>query len=470
MSFTSFEFLWFFLAFLVLYAFVPSRYRRYLLLLGGLVFCWMVGYFTALSDVSLGSPEMRAAAAPGKAFLGLGTALSFAIISYMFGILIQNGGAYKRVFLILGAVVNVGALTVFKITGFLPVGVSYYIFACVAYLVDVFRGTIQAEQNGVDFVAYTTMFPKLLQGPITRYGEISTQLKSPKYTLRRIQSGLGTFIIGFAMKVLVADRLQFIWSRINEIGVESISTPLAWLGVLSFSIQLFIDWQGYSLMAIGIGRVLGFQLPPNFDSPYLAKSIGDFFRRWHMTLSRWFKDYLYIPLGGNRKGTARTIINILIVWLVTSLWHYRQGAFFNYLIWGMSIGLLIVLEKLWLGKRLQRLHVLPHLYVLLIIPLTWLCFATKNLTELGLYFTRLFPFFGTAGNVSGNDLERLLPALLPNLIAGLVLCFPYAENLLQRPYKSAVVRWIVSLLLAGLFWYAVYTLQQQGSNPLMYLY
>ena len=462
MSFTSFEFIWFFLAFLVLYAVIPARFRGYALLLGGIVFCWMAAFFGTLADTSLGAEELRQAAAPGKAFLALLTALSFAVINYLFGILLKSGGTGKRIFLFLGVGVNVASLAVFKVTGFLPVGVSYYTFACIAYLVDVYRGTVRAEPRIDKFVTYTTLFPKLLQGPITRYGELAPQLDAPKYTLSQIQSGLSTFVIGFAMKVLLADRLGYLWNDLKTIGFENLSTPLAWLGAFGFSLQLYFDWQGYSLMAVGIGRMLGFNLPQNFNYPYLARSIGDFYRRWHMTLMRWFKDYVYIPLGGNRKGLPRTVIHILLVWLLTSVWH---GLGWNFLLWGMSLGLLIVLEKVWLGKYMDRLHVLPHVYVLLLIPLTWVCFAISDPGELGAYFSRLFPFFGGGANVNPADFSIRIATFWPYFAAGIVLCFPFVEHLLQRYQKS----WVVSVLLAGLFWWSVYELQRNGSNAMMYM-
>ena len=438
MTFTSTTFLWFFAAFLAVYALVPTRFRSYVLLLGGLVFCFW------------------------NSVLGAIIILCYTVVNFLFGGLIQNGGTNKRMFAILGIGVNALSLTVFKLTGFLPVGISFYTFACIAYLADVYRGTIEAERDVLKFIRYTTMFPKLLQGPITRYGEISEQLDAPRYTLRNLQSGLSTFVIGFAMKILVADKLGFLWNDLTTIGFGNLSTPLAWLGLIGYSLQIYLDWQGYTLMAVGIGKMLGFTLPQNFNYPYLARSISDFYRRWHMTLTRWFKDYIYIPLGGNRKGQARTIVNILLVWLLTAVWH---GIGWNFLFWGLSIGLLIVLEKVWLGKRLEKLKVVPHLYVLLLIPLTWACFAIGDVAQLGAFFGRLFPFFGAAGNVNPIDFTMRLPAYLPYFIAGIVLCFPVVENVLQRFNRN----WVVSILLGGLFWWAVYELQKNGSNALMYL-
>ena len=461
MSFASFEFLWFFMAFLVLYAlvysFAPIGLRKPALLLGSLVFCWLAGFFTTKLDQSI--PEAaRDSRAVSDAFLGLATMISFAVVSYLFGVLIQNGGTRKRTFLLLGVGVNAFSLLVFKLSDFHPIGVSYYLFTSIAYLTDVYRGTIAAERSPLAFGVYIAAFPKLIQGPITRYGELAPELERPKYTLRNLQAGLASFVIGFAMQVLVSNQLKAVWdSEIARTGYEFLSTRFAWYGLLCYCLYIYLSWQSYMLMAIGIGRILGFRLPQNFNYPYLAKSVGDFYRRWHMTLTRWFKDYIYIPLGGNRKGLPRTVINILIVWLVTALWH---GFHWNFVIWGMSLGLLVVLEKLWLGKHLQRLQVLPHLYVLFVIPMTWICFAMKTPADIGAYLARLFPFFGSSPYVNEADVvEPFRKTWIPAL-AGIVLCFPFVEHLLQRFHKS----WFVSILLAILFWLSVYMLQKNGSS------
>ena len=443
MTFTSVPFLWFFAAFLVVYSVVPARFRSYVLLLGGLVFAFW------------------------NSVLGAVILLCFTVVNFLFGILVQSGETRSRSFMLLGVAVNVIALVVFKLiyklTGAAPpLGISFYTFACIAYLVDIERGTHPAEQNPIKFVTYTTMFPKLLQGPITRYSEIGEQLDKPKYTLRNIQSGLTSFVIGFAMKVLVADKLGYLWNDLGTIGYDSISTPLAWYGLFGYSLQIYLDWQGYTLMAVGIGRMLGFTLPQNFNYPYLARTVGEYYRRWHMTLTRWFKDYVYIPLGGNRKGTLRTCLNILIVWTLTALWH---GFGLNFLFWGLSLGILIVLEKLFLNRAFEKLHVLPHLYVLFFIPLTWCCFAISKTADLGAYFSRLFPFFGTWGNVNPRDFSMRFLTYLPYFAVGIVLSFPVVENLLHKISRN----WIGAILLGVLFWLAVYEMQRTGSNVLMYI-
>lgn len=437
MSFTSIPFLWFFAAFLVLYGLCPAVYRKYLLLLGSVVFLAM------------------------NSLAGAAWALLFAVINFVLGWCVQNT-SHKKLTMGLAVAVNVVALATFKLLGTLPSGISFYTFAFITYLVDIGRGTVQADGDPVHFANYAFFYPKYLMGPITRYGELAPQLDKPRYTVSNIQSGLESFVLGFAMKIFIADKLAILWNELVKIGFESISTPLAWLGIVSFSIQLYIEWQAYTLMATGIASLLGYKLPQNFNYPYLARSVGDYYRRWHMTLTRWFKDYVYIPLGGSRKGTARTVLNILIVWFLTSLWH---GMGWNFLCWGMSLGLLIVLEKLWLGKFLEKHKILSHIWVLVLIPMTWGCFKINDIGELGVYFSRLIPFFGTKGVVVPGDFWMHIRMFFPYLALGVLFCFPLPETLVKRYGRS----WIGSALLAALFWYAVYELNRSGNNPFMYL-
>lgn len=437
MNFSSLSFLWFLAAFLTLYGLCPEKYRRYLLLAGSVV-------FIAFNSIT-----------------GALWALLFAVVNFVLGFCIQRTGSPKAA-VAAAVAINVMALATFKLVGVLPVGISFYTFSFITYLVDIGRGRFEAEYDPVRFANFSIFYPKLLMGPITRYDELGTELDRPKAGLSALQRGLENFVLGFAMKIFIADKLAILWNELVTIGFESLPVPLAWLGAFSFSIQLFIEWQSYTLMAVGIAGMLGYRLPQNFNYPYLARSIGDFYRRWHITLMRWFKDYVYIPLGGSRKGTVRTVINILFVWLLTSLWH---GLGWNFLLWGMSLGVFIVLEKLWLGPILERHKILSHIWVLFLIPLTWVCFKIDNTTELGLYFSRLFPFFGSENVVGMSIFWDKLRMFAVYLALGILFCFPLPEKLVHRFGRT----WIGSILLAALFWYAVYELKLSGNNPFMYL-
>lgn len=462
MIISSTTFLIFLSIFFIVYAICPVKYRRFLLLLGSIIFCVIDGIF------------------------GLITALGFALTNYLLGLLVQTDAKHgKKLWLTAGIFIDAGLLllvSILALTGKItskPTGLSYYTFAGIAYLVDIWRGTVSSERNVLNYAGYVLFFPKYVQGPIARYGEFRPQLDKPKTTVRRLQQGLELFILGFCMKVLIADRMGLIWDKevfqtVANVGAANITTGLAWLGAYSYSIQIYVDWQGYMLMVIGVGKMLGFELPPNFNDPYLAKSVGDYFRRWHMTLTRWFKDYIYIPLGGNRRGTGRTVLNIMIVWLLTAVWHAitfnANGGFsWNFMFWGLSIGVLIVLEKLFLGKWLDKLHVLPHLYVLFAIPLTWVCFNTAIGSELGIYFGRLFPFFGSAEPLFKPETMKEIVSfnvskVLPFMIPGVLFCTPLPEKLVKK-YSGSV---ILSVILTVLFWIAVYVCIKNGGVKSMY--
>lgn len=437
MTYSSIPFLWFLAAFLALYGLCPAKYRRYLLLLGSVVFIAVNSVIDAL------------------------WALLFAVVNFVLGFCIQRT-AFRKPATAAAVAVNVLALATFKLVGVQPMGVSFYTFAFISYLVDISRGQLVSEYDPVRFANFSFFFPKFLTGPITRYGELGAELDKPKTSLEKLQTGLERFVLGFAMKIFIADKLAILWNELVKIGFSSLTTPLAWLGAFSFSIQLYIEWQSFMLIATGIAGMLGYELPLNFNYPYLARSIGDFYRRWHITLMRWFKDYVYIPLGGSRKGMARTVVNILFVWLLTSLWH---GLGWNFLLWGMSLGLFIVIEKLWLGRLLENSRVLGHLWVLILIPLTWVCFKIGSTAELGAYFSRLFPFFGSENLIPGSEFWRILKQFAIFLALGILFCFPLPEKLVHRFGKT----WVGAILLAALFWWAVYELNRNGSNPFMYL-
>lgn len=344
----------------------------------------------------------------------------------------------------------------------MPLGISFYTFQVISYLTDVYRGDIRAEYSFVRLGTYISMFPKLMSGPIVNYSEVSKELKYRKCTLAAADGGLKKFVWGLSLKVLLADRLAILWHEIQTTGFDSISTPLAWMGAFGYSMQIYFDFYGYSLMAVGLGEMLGFSLPENFDLPYMAKSVREFYRRWHMTLGRWFKNYVYIPLGGSRKGISRTVLNLLVVWILTALWH---GGSPNFLIWGLSLWLLIVLERL-LDKnaRIGKSKILSHFYVILVIPLTWMCFAITDVSGLQVYFGRMFGFVEGI-NVNPADFVKAAGNYGVLFAAGLIMCTPVSKKLFEK-YRNKLVGMLV---LAALFWWCVWRIMTEGNNPFMYL-
>lgn len=392
MVFNSVVFLFCFLPLaLLLYYIAPGRAKNAVLLLESLVFyCWT-----------------------GIEFLPLIACL--VVFNYLWGLLTSAARAKLRAVLPLAAVlVNLGVLVYFKYANFLietlnqlaslqlaeleigdvlPLGISYYIFKIISYEVDVYTGKVQAERDPLTFAAYVLFFPQLIVGPIVKYRDMAPQLHktSGRCTLPQIEHGVELFVFGLAKKVILADSIGALWTDIigsGGVGLAAVSTPLAWLGILAYSLQLYFDFAGYSEMSNGLAAMLGFDCAANFDLPYIAGSITEFWRRWHISLSSWFRDYIYIPLGGNRKGQGRQLFNMLLVWAATGIWH---GASWNFICWGLYYFVLLTIEKLFLLKYLKNGKVWPHMYTLFFVVLGWGIFtANQPGAPLGLLLQKLF--------------------------------------------------------------------------------
>lgn len=441
MTFSDLKFIFIFLpTSLVLYYLAPKNLKNDVLLFGSILFYgfgswWQTGLLAA---------DIAANYLLSKTFSG-------------------TGRHYRRLCFWLTVGANAALLVWFKSRNFMPVGISFYSFQMIAYQADVYRGTIPREQSLLRFGTFLFFFPKLQEGPITRYDELSGDLRRSPCHAENLEAGFRIFVVGLACKVLLADKLAGLWKQLSVIGFDSVSTPMAWLGMVAYTLQLYFDFSGYSLIAIGIGKMFGFTLPQNFLFPYGSISVSEFYRRWHATLGRWFRDYVYIPLGGSRKGMVRTIGNLLLVWLLTGLWH---GIRWNFVLWGLSLFVLIALEKLFLRKRLEKFPLLGHLYVLFVIPLTWMLFANTNLADLAVYFTRLFPFQAGGGRAYAGDWLEYGTAYAPYLIAGCVFLFPQCEKFLLDKKKH---RAVTTAILSVLFWMSVYSIHNSINNPFMYL-
>ena len=344
----------------------------------------------------------------------------------------------------------------------LPIGISFYTFQISSYLIDVYRGKVRAERSVIALGTYLCMFPQLIAGPIVTYSSVNVQLRARKHSMAKVEEGLKLFTLGLGYKVLIANQVAGLWHQVNTIGYDSISTPLAWMGIAAYSFQIYFDFYGYSLMAKGLGKLLGFQFPDNFSNPYLSLSMTEFWRRWHITLGSWFREYVYIPLGGNRKGFARTIRNMLAVWLLTGLWH---GASWNFILWGFMMFVLISVEKMGWGKVTERFRLLGHLYMALVIPLTWLIFAVPDMGQIGLYLSRLFPFLGgVEGNVFAGDYVKYGKMYGISMIAALI----FSTGLPERMYRKWKFHVVTALLLTAVFWGAVYCIYLGMDDPFLY--
>lgn len=274
----------------------------------------------------------------------------------------------------------------------LPIGISFYTFQKLSYIIDVYRQESKAQKSFVAFASFVTLFPQLIAGPIIQYRDLENQLEKRKYSIEQFAAGVTIFVIGLGKKVLLANNIGMLWEVYQSTNVQDLSVLGAWLGALAFTFQIYFDFSGYSDMAIGIGRMLGFEFKPNFNYPYCSRSITDFWRRWHISLSSWFRDYVYIPLGGNRKGKNRWLINILIVWAATGLWH---GASWNFLLWGIYYGILLILEKLFLLKWLEKVpRIVTHIYTMFFVIVGWVIFAIEDSTRCLSYIATMFGLQG----------------------------------------------------------------------------
>ena len=270
----------------------------------------------------------------------------------------------------------------------LPIGISFYTFQTMSYIIDVYWGKVAAQKDFIAFAAYVTLFPQLIAGPIVRYADVAVMLVGRKTNVEQIAEGIRRFIIGFGKKVLLANQVYVIWNEITAMDLEQISFATAWLGALAFTFQIYFDFSGYSDMAIGLGKIFGFDYLENFNYPYISRSITEFWRRWHMSLSSWFKEYVYVPLGGNRKGLARQLLNIAIVWALTGLWH---GASWNFVVWGMYFGVILIIEKLWLLRALDKCPAfVGHVYSLILIVLGWVIFGLTDFSRMATYIAHMF--------------------------------------------------------------------------------
>ena len=458
MSFSDLTFLFYFLPlFFAVYYLVPFRCKNAVLVLGSAAFYFLGA--GARDALLLGASVLfhfcLARAMDGKAVRTRKALLLFGLCADLFGLVYFKYAAFL--------LENLGKLTGQTFSPVhlaLPLGVSFYLFQSAGYLIDVYRGA-QAERNLVDFSAFVLAFPQLTMGPILRYDEWRGALKERMIARGDVLLGFECFAVGLCFKVLLADQLAPLWASLERIGYGYLSTPLAWLGAASYSLQLYFDFSGYSLMAMGLGQMLGLRVPRNFDLPYTARSVSEFYRRWHITLGTWFRDYLYIPLGGSRRGKARTALALTVVWVFTGLWH---GASWNFVLWGVMLLAFILLEKFCIGGFLREHRLLSHLYLLFVIPQTWVVFRITKLSDIGAYFSRLFPSFGTHSAVSAQDALKLLSSCWWLLLLSVLFCLPQPRRFYEK--HRGTLR--IDLPLFVLFWVCVYFIATSSGNAFLY--
>lgn len=442
------------------YYLMPDRYKNIVLLLGSLIF-YFVGtikapYHFIIFIVSI-------------------------VMDFFLGMAMERYRNIKKLLLLAGVCFHFACLGIFKYANFifaeinkvvpdfsvpaeiiLPIGISFYTFQGVSYLVDVYRGTVKAEKSLLDYAVYISMFEQLIAGPIVTYDQVRNELHQRKIRYRSVFKGMEVFVFGLGLKVLLANPLGKLWTQTQTIGFESISTPLAWMAIIAYSFQLYFDFFGYSLMAIGLGQMLGFQLPRNFNHPYTSLTMTEFWRRWHITLGTWFREYVYIPLGGNRNGTIRTVFNLLIVWLLTGIWH---GAGYNFLLWGFVLFVLTFVEKFLTGRYLSTHPIVGHAYMIFIIPLTWAIFAVTDMEQLRILFTRLFPFFGQGvWSIFRYDYLKYLGQYYPFFIAAILLSVRLPYRILKRVRRPIIIHSLLLVILLA----SLYCMYRGFDDPFLY--
>ena len=453
MIFSSLTFIFIFLPiFLLIYYLVPNKIKNLILLLFSLIFyAWGEPIYILLLLLS-------------------------SIVDFSNGYFINKykGNRKKqRVFLIISIIVNLSLLGIFKYTNFiisnlnlfglnisnpdiaLPLGISFFTFQTMSYSIDVYRGNIKYEKNFINFMTYVSMFPQLVAGPIVRYSEIGKELNKREHSFNNFSLGMFRFLTGLFKKVLIANTMGVIFSLATN-NVSNISLTTAWIGAISFSFQIFFDFSGYSDMAIGLGKMLGFSYPENFNYPYIAKNITEFWRRWHMTLSGWFKDYLYIPLGGNRVKVKRHILNLFLVWFLTGLWH---GASWNFVLWGLYFFILLTLEK-YIINKIKIPNVLGHIITIFLIIISWVIFAFDDLSIMTTYLSKMF--------INTNLIDSSSLFFIKNyffiFIISIILSTPIIKNIkMKKYYKPFII-----ILYIVLFILTISYLVSDAYNPFLY--
>lgn len=412
--------------------------------------------------------------------------LAVVLIDYVGAILIHKTNK-KKLFLILTITCNILVLVYFKYTGFflenvnsifglkitipkivLPIGISFYTFQAMSYVIDVYRNKVKLQKNFLTLLLYVSLFPQLVAGPIVRYETIEDELNNRKETFNDVSEGIKRFILGLAKKVIIANQMGLLADTI--FGLNELSTPVAILGGIAYMFQIYFDFSAYSDMAIGLGRIFGFKFLENFNFPYISKSITEFWRRWHISLSTWFRDYIYIPLGGNRKGIKRQIINMLIVWLLTGFWH---GAEWNFVLWGLYYFIFLVLEKFVLNKFLDKLpNVLKHVYAIVVIYFGWILFRCDSMELLKHYFNALFSFNFSA--MSFNEILIYLESYYVYFILAIIFSTPVYYKLVEKisSVKNKKLKLVLDIIhylgLIVIFIITIMFLAYSSYNPFIY--
>jgi len=471
MIFSSPVFIFLFLPLVLLANFVcKNNYRNFVLIIASLFFyAWGETFYIAIMIISI-------------------------IVNYTGGLLIEKyrGKNHAKILIIVIIGINLSILMWFKYINFfldnfnevlsclkmskisldpvhLPIGISFFTFQALSYIIDVYQGKMEGQRKLTHIALYISLFPQLIAGPIVRYTDIASEIAKRSISLDDFLYGVRRFIIGFAKKMIIANSMGELADQIMGLSYGNYTALLAWIGAIAYTLQIYYDFSGYSDMAIGLGRMLGFHFPENFKFPYISRSIREFWTRWHITLSSWFKDYLYIPAGGNRISPARTYMNLLLVFFLCGLWH---GASWNFIIWGFFHGIFIVIEQKGVSKLLSRLwRPLQHFYVLMIVILAWVFFRLENFSDALAYIKTMFGF--STGAIAKFHLSHYLGVeKIIILVAGIILSIPVADMLKKYANQRVITQWIFAIgdafIMMMFFLFSLMLMASETYNPFIY--
>lgn len=470
MVFSSVLFLFYFLpSVILLYFLTPKKYRNLVLFLSSLFFyswgepryIWIM-IFSTILDYSCGRYIHKNRGLGNERKMKLGLLIS----------IIGNLGLlsfFKYSDFLIGNINSIFNLNIGLLNIALPIGISFYTFQTMSYTIDVYRGHTQVQNSIISFGTYVTLFPQLIAGPIVRYQTVAEEMDARVESYDLFSQGIERFILGLGKKVLLANNIGLLWDQISKMNMETLPVLTGWLGVLAFGFQIYFDFSGYSDMAIGLGKIFGFNFLENFDYPYMSKSITEFWRRWHISLGTWFKEYVYIPLGGNRGGNFRHLRNILIVWMLTGIWH---GASWNFGLWGLYFGLILIMEKIFLLRLLDKWPILiRRFYTLFLVAISWVIFAFDSLGH-GLAYLRILFGLDRRSFYDGTSIYLLYTNLV--LIIILILgSTDLPKKTWERLYKrngnkEALLFSMENLFLASILFIAMAYLVDQSYNPFLY--
>lgn len=406
------------------------------------------------------------------------------IVNYFIALKIERRKRDKKKWMIMDVIFNLGIIGFFKYGNFviqninsifhsnigemnlaLPIGISFYTFQVLSYVIDVYRKTVPAQKSMVNLGMYVTLFPQLIAGPIVRYETVTEEIENRKENFSEVVEGLKRFFIGLGKKVLIANQMALIADTIYGGDIATTGTLSLWLAAISYTLQIYFDFSGYSDMAIGLGRIFGFHFLENFKYPYIAKSITDFWRRWHISLSSWFRDYVYIPLGGNRVSKFKWLRNILVVWLLTGLWH---GASWNFILWGVYYGIILIIEKVFLGRIIEKLpKVLQHIYALFFIIIGWVIFRVEDFSQMGMVLQKMFTW-QASGIVDNIILNFDIFSSLPYVLMGIIGSVPLFARTRERKRDTIFYQIVSNIWIFGIFILSICFLLVATYNPFIY--